>query len=112
VEKEWISFGHKFADRSGHLAHSDRDERAPIFLQFVRFCPSLPPSPSLAVPTLTAVRVSVNGSLRQIECVWMMQRQFPCSFQFNSQFLLAIVDAVSPPPFALLVFPVKSPRMD
>ena len=36
VEKEWISFGHKFSQRIGHgdRNHSD-DQRAPIFLQFI-----------------------------------------------------------------------------
>lgn len=36
VEKEWLSFGHKFAQRIGHGEdkHSDAD-RSPVFLQFM-----------------------------------------------------------------------------
>uniref|UniRef100_A0A672Q0W3 phosphatidylinositol-3,5-bisphosphate 3-phosphatase n=1 Tax=Sinocyclocheilus grahami TaxID=75366 RepID=A0A672Q0W3_SINGR len=36
LEKEWISFGHKFASRIGHgdKNHADQD-RSPIFLQFI-----------------------------------------------------------------------------
>uniref|UniRef100_A0A8C9FFU3 Phosphatidylinositol-3,5-bisphosphate 3-phosphatase n=1 Tax=Pavo cristatus TaxID=9049 RepID=A0A8C9FFU3_PAVCR len=36
VQKEWISFGHKFASRIGHgdKNHADAD-RSPIFLQFI-----------------------------------------------------------------------------
>ncbi|NWH96744.1 MTM1 protein, partial [Tichodroma muraria] len=36
VQKEWISFGHKFASRIGHgdKNHADTD-RSPIFLQFI-----------------------------------------------------------------------------
>ena len=36
VEKEWISFGHKFNHRIGHGEdkHSDA-ERSPVFLQFI-----------------------------------------------------------------------------
>eukprot|EP00026_Physarum_polycephalum_P009588 Phypoly_transcript_09716.p1 GENE.Phypoly_transcript_09716~~Phypoly_transcript_09716.p1 ORF type:complete len:414 (+),score=31.41 Phypoly_transcript_09716:102-1244(+) len=36
IEKEWLSFGHKFQQRTGHgnKNHSD-DQRSPIFLQFV-----------------------------------------------------------------------------
>jgi myotubularin-related protein 1/2 len=36
IEKEWLSFGHKFADRVGHGddKHNDND-RSPIFLQFI-----------------------------------------------------------------------------
>uniref|UniRef100_A0A8C9U4G1 Myotubularin n=1 Tax=Scleropages formosus TaxID=113540 RepID=A0A8C9U4G1_SCLFO len=36
VEKEWLSFGHKFASRNGHgdKNHTDAD-RSPIFVQFI-----------------------------------------------------------------------------
>ncbi|CAI8029271.1 Myotubularin-related protein 2 [Geodia barretti] len=62
VEKEWISFGHKFSQRLGHgdRNHSD-DQRAPIFLQF-------------------------------IDCVWQMTVQFPYAFEFNEHFLVTILD--------------------
>ncbi|XP_036764301.2 myotubularin-related protein 1 isoform X6 [Manis pentadactyla] len=62
VEKEWISFGHKFALRVGHGNdnHADAD-RSPIFLQF-------------------------------IDCVWQMTRQFPSAFEFNELFLITILD--------------------
>ncbi|XP_006874836.1 PREDICTED: myotubularin-related protein 1 [Chrysochloris asiatica] len=62
IEKEWISFGHKFALRVGHGDdnHADAD-RSPIFLQF-------------------------------IDCVWQMTRQFPSAFEFNELFLITILD--------------------
>ncbi|XP_077356277.1 myotubularin-related protein 1a isoform X1 [Festucalex cinctus] len=62
VEKEWISFGHKFAARVGH-GDDDRgnSERSPLFVQFV-------------------------------DCVWQMSRQFPAAFEFNELFLLALLD--------------------
>ena len=36
IEKEWLSFGHKFGQRIGHGSdkHND-DQRSPIFLQFI-----------------------------------------------------------------------------
>ena len=36
IEKEWLSFGHKFAQRAGHGddKHNDAD-RSPVFLQFI-----------------------------------------------------------------------------
>ncbi|MFH4974037.1 hypothetical protein AB6A40_000746 [Gnathostoma spinigerum] len=34
IEKEWCSFGHKFADRVGH-GEDTHDERSPIFVQFI-----------------------------------------------------------------------------
>ncbi|GAM18942.1 hypothetical protein SAMD00019534_021170 [Acytostelium subglobosum LB1] len=35
VEKEWLSFGHKFALRLGHRISEAEDERSPIFIQFL-----------------------------------------------------------------------------
>nr|XP_039264373.1 myotubularin-related protein 2-like [Styela clava] len=62
IEKEWLSFGHKFAQRIGHgdKNHSDA-ERSPVFLQF-------------------------------IDCVWQMTQQFPTAFEFNEHFLISVLD--------------------
>lgn len=62
IEKEWVSFGHKFLLRLGHgdERHSDTD-RSPIFLQF-------------------------------IDCVWQIMQQFPTVFEFNENFLITVVD--------------------
>uniref|UniRef100_A0A0N5AA77 phosphatidylinositol-3,5-bisphosphate 3-phosphatase n=1 Tax=Syphacia muris TaxID=451379 RepID=A0A0N5AA77_9BILA len=62
VEKEWCSFGHKFAQRIGHGEDKASDsERSPIFVQF-------------------------------IDCVWQLYRQFPYAFEFNCCFLITILD--------------------
>ncbi|CAG2118872.1 unnamed protein product, partial [Medioppia subpectinata] len=34
IEKEWLSFGHKFSDRCGHI-QGDSKEMAPVFTQFL-----------------------------------------------------------------------------
>ncbi|XP_053564569.1 myotubularin-related protein 2 isoform X2 [Bombina bombina] len=62
VEKEWLSFGHRFQLRIGYgdKNHADAD-KSPVFLQF-------------------------------IDCVWQMTRQFPHAFEFNEYFLLMILD--------------------
>ena len=65
VEKEWLSFGHKFAQRHGHGTFSPKykdTQRAPIFLQFV-------------------------------DCCWQLLQQFPTSFEWNERMLLMVVDA-------------------
>lgn len=73
IEKEWISFGHQFAFRSGHckyfsffiLKHLNLaknindDQKSPIFLQF-------------------------------LDCVHQIMAQFPLSFEFNNAFLVDI----------------------
>ncbi|XP_036113815.1 myotubularin-related protein 2 isoform X3 [Molossus molossus] len=62
VEKEWLSFGHRFQLRLGHGDKNHADaERSPVFLQF-------------------------------IDCVWQMTRQFPTAFEFNEYFLITILD--------------------
>ncbi|TSL34627.1 Myotubularin-related protein 1 [Bagarius yarrelli] len=62
IEKEWISFGHKFASRVGHGDENHANsERSPLFVQF-------------------------------IDCVWQMMRQFPSAFEFNELFLLTVLD--------------------
>ncbi|XP_034020108.1 myotubularin-related protein 1a isoform X2 [Thalassophryne amazonica] len=62
VEKEWISFGHKFAARVGHGEENHSNaERSPLFVQF-------------------------------IDCVWQMTRQFPSAFEFNELFLITVLD--------------------
>ncbi|XP_046398778.1 myotubularin-related protein 2 isoform X1 [Ischnura elegans] len=62
IEKEWLSFGHKYQQRIGHGddRHSDAD-RSPVFLQF-------------------------------IDCVWQITQQFPNAFEFNEHFLITILD--------------------
>ncbi|XP_054717758.1 LOW QUALITY PROTEIN: myotubularin-related protein 3-like [Uloborus diversus] len=57
VEREWLDFGHKFADRCGHPdANDDRNERCPVFLQW-------------------------------LDCVYQLLEQFQCHFEFNQQYL-------------------------
>eukprot|EP00002_Diphylleia_rotans_P039778 TRINITY_DN9312_c0_g1_i1.p1 TRINITY_DN9312_c0_g1~~TRINITY_DN9312_c0_g1_i1.p1 ORF type:complete len:1378 (+),score=270.24 TRINITY_DN9312_c0_g1_i1:71-4204(+) len=64
VEKEWLSFGHKFGTRCGHgPANRDNDQRSPVFLQF-------------------------------LDCVWQITRQYPDAFEFNELFLITIMDHV------------------
>ncbi|KFD57679.1 hypothetical protein M513_01349 [Trichuris suis] len=74
IEKEWCSFGHKFAHRVGHGEDKPGDtERSPVFLQF-------------------------------IDCVHQLLYQFPQSFEFNSLFLISIMDHVYSCRFGTFLF--------
>ncbi|CDW51993.1 Myotubularin protein 2 [Trichuris trichiura] len=74
IEKEWCSFGHKFAHRVGHGEDKPGDtERSPVFLQF-------------------------------IDCVHQLLHQFPQSFEFNSLFLISIMDHVYSCRFGTFLF--------
>ena len=59
IEREWLDFGHKFADRCGNGVNcEDVNERCPVFLQW-------------------------------LECVYQLLLQFPCEFEFNEAFLVS-----------------------
>ncbi|VDQ02015.1 unnamed protein product [Trichobilharzia regenti] len=95
IEKEWCSFGHKFAQRTGGPADggiylppniptpvtndstptrpSNPEERSPVFLQF-------------------------------IDCVWQTMQQFPHSFEFNERFLITIMDELYAARFGTFLF--------
>lgn len=60
VQREWIAFGHKFADRCGHgNGANDPNERSPVFLQW-------------------------------LDCVYQLFTQYPTAFEFNEMFLVRI----------------------
>ncbi|KAF6778202.1 hypothetical protein AHF37_02131 [Paragonimus kellicotti] len=60
VEREWLHFGHKFADRCGQGSGiTSSDERSPIFLQW-------------------------------LDCVHQVRLQFPTHFEFNETFLVKL----------------------
>lgn len=64
VEKEWLSFGHKFGDRCGHgVGSEETNERCPVFLQW-------------------------------IDSVHQIHRQFPCSFEFSMSYLIKLAQHV------------------
>ncbi|RNA15125.1 Myotubularin-related [Brachionus plicatilis] len=64
IEKEWLSFGHKFSTRVGHGCHKYFDQdRSPIFVQF-------------------------------IDCVWQIMSQNKVFFEFNEQLLHDILQSL------------------
>ncbi|XP_023119370.2 myotubularin-related protein 1a isoform X1 [Amphiprion ocellaris] len=81
VEKEWISFGHKFSARVGHGDENHANsERSPLFIQF-------------------------------IDCVWQMSRQFPAAFEFNELFLITVLDHLYSCLFGTFLYNSEQERM-
>ncbi|CAL1534854.1 unnamed protein product [Lymnaea stagnalis] len=61
VEREWLHFGHKFAERGGHDPNcSDTNQISPVFLQF-------------------------------LDCVYQLTLQYPAEFQFNEAYLVKLL---------------------
>jgi myotubularin-related protein 1/2 len=64
IQKEWLSFGHKFRDRVGHgISEEASSEYSPIFLQW-------------------------------IDAVYQVMSQYPNYFEFNEYFLIVLLDNV------------------
>lgn len=64
LDKEWIQFGHKFAERLGFSIFSDAykdTERCPIFLQF-------------------------------LDAVWQIMQQYPHAFEFSEELLITLME--------------------
>lgn len=91
IEKDWISYGHRFADRSGHLCN-DR----------VDFVHKLGTDASTQQAFLASVTRQFAGSSHAfketcpvfqqfLDCVYQVMRQFPTRFEFNDQLLRHLV---------------------
>lgn len=90
VEKDWLSFGHKFLDRCGHLSSEK------FFLTPVENTGNASGAEA-AQAFLASVqnRFASQGHLKEtspvfhqwLECVRQVQRQFPERFEFNERFL-------------------------
>jgi myotubularin-related protein 3/4 len=64
IQREWIAFGHKFADRCGHgVGAADPNERSPVFLQW-------------------------------LDCIYQLFLQNPVAFEFNEMFLVSSTDGI------------------
>ena len=64
IVKEWLEFGHKFADRCGNgKGDLDTNEYSPIFLQW-------------------------------LDSVYQLTVQFPTAFEFNEAFLVSCVTSL------------------
>ncbi|CAG0880613.1 unnamed protein product [Cyprideis torosa] len=125
VDKEWISFGHKFLDRCAQLYDTS-------------ILPSSGTSASNAVSsagsvmggfmgggvtgnsTASAAGGDVSGLPREmspiftqfLDAVWQLQQQFPQSFQFNERFLLSLHDAAHSSQYGTFVGNCEKDRVD
>ncbi|KAI8071331.1 protein-tyrosine phosphatase-like protein [Gongronella butleri] len=89
IEKEWVSFGHKFADRCGHLSNEK---------YFVNLAYS---GGNAATNTLKDMQnkfySKANSAFQRetspvfhqfLDCVYQLLQQYPTRFEFNEQLLI------------------------
>ena len=83
IEKDWLSFGHPFAKRSGISENKEENEneRSPIFIQF-------------------------------LDCVHQLLMQYPNSFQFNDEYLIFIALHYNLNLFGTFMFDNEKERID
>ena len=83
IEKDWLSFGHPFAKRSGISENKEENEneRSPIFIQF-------------------------------LDCVHQLLMQYPNSFQFNDEYLIYIALHYNLNLFGTFMFDNEKERID
>ncbi|KAL0592274.1 hypothetical protein ABG067_000382 [Albugo candida] len=85
IEKEWCSFGHKFRDRTGH-----------------GICGTFGSSHAQEISPIF---------LQFIDCVWQIQQQFPCAFEFNERFLILILDHLHSCRFGTFLYNCEKERV-
>ncbi|CAE6420670.1 unnamed protein product [Rhizoctonia solani] len=111
VEKEWLSFGHKFLDRCGHLSSEK------LFVT----APSEGGSSSDAAQAFFASvqnKFSGQSHLKEtspvfhqfLESLWQIHRQFPTRFEYNEDFLLKVYYHLNSCQFGTFLFNCERER--
>jgi hypothetical protein len=96
VEKDWLAFGHKFLDRSGHLSSEklftvtdtpddDTDDEGGGAQKAAQALFAWGQKQFASSHHLKEISPVFHQFL---ECVWQVQRQFPERFEFNEDYLL------------------------
>lgn len=115
IEKDWVSFGHKFRERSNHLSATDcfhdnttsifntqltlndnpftklRSSKTNNFEQNITNPPSAPPKSAKSQNASKSSKFSSPIFQQFIDCVFQLQQQNPEKFEFNERFLRRLV---------------------
>lgn len=91
IEKDWISYGHRFADRSGHLC----DDR----VEFAQKLGTDASTQQAFIASVTRQFASSSHAFKEtcpvfqqfLDCVYQLQRQYPERFEWNETLLRHLV---------------------
>ncbi|KAI8099308.1 protein-tyrosine phosphatase-like protein [Halteromyces radiatus] len=109
IEKEWISFGHKFADRCGHLSNEK---------YFVNLANTGGNAATNTIKDMQNKFYKSNYYQKEtspvfhqfLDCVYQLLQQFPTRFQFNEQLLIDLHYHVYSCQFGTFLFNCESER--
>ncbi|KAK4048291.1 phosphatidylinositol-3-phosphatase ymr1 [Microbotryomycetes sp. JL201] len=90
IEKDWISYGHRFSDRAGHLC-ADR-------VQFVQERREEQTAQQAFIANVTKQFQGSSHAFKEtcpvfqqfLDCTYQLLRQFPDRFEFNERFLVKL----------------------
>lgn len=83
IEKEWLMFGHKFSHRCFHLYENENSVK--------EFSPIF---------------------TQFLDCVWQLQQQYPCAFEFNEKFLIVLHESVHSCEFGTFIGNSEKERLE
>ncbi|PWN33562.1 phosphatases II, partial [Meira miltonrushii] len=115
IEKDWVSFGHRFWDRCGH-ASSEKyftlaEAAANAFWGFTKQLRANFQGGGDGNSKRGAHLKEISPVFHQfLDCVWQIMRQYPKRFEFNEQWLLDLYDNVFRCQYGNFLFNCESER--
>lgn len=85
VEKEWISFGHRFNERCGHLSSES------IFRSQLDESNNALKTMSTRFKRKRALKFTSPVFQQFVDCIYQLLLQYPSEFQFNERFLRRLI---------------------
>lgn len=111
IEKEWVSFGHKFADRCGHLSNEK------YFVNLVHTggnaaTNSIKDMQNKFYKSSNYYQKETSPVFHQfLDCVYQLVHQFPTRFEFNEQLLVDLHYHVYACQFGTFLFNCEAERI-
>ncbi|GAA6028295.1 hypothetical protein JCM8097_006961 [Rhodosporidiobolus ruineniae] len=91
IEKDWISYGHRFADRSGHLCNDRVDFVQKLGDDATTQQAFLASVQRQFAPSSHAFKETCPVFQQFLDCIYQIQRQFPDRFEWNEELLRHLV---------------------
>ncbi|GAA5910526.1 hypothetical protein JCM6882_008546 [Rhodosporidiobolus microsporus] len=91
IEKDWISYGHRFADRSGHLCNDRVDFNQKLGDDASTQQAFLASVTRQFAPSSHAFKETCPVFQQFLDCIYQIQRQFPDRFEWNEELLRHLV---------------------